>query len=364
MTSFVSLGLKKEIRDVLASEGFKEMTEVQEKIIPLTMQGKNVVFTSMTGSGKTLAYTVGFLKKINTKLNIQVLIMVPTRELCVQIYKELKKICEPLGIRVGALYGGRDASGDYRTTSQRNHVMVGTPGRLIQHVNKKKIKIGDVKCLIYDESDQMFNNGFYGHCAYAKERASKDAQIILSSATITEEVERFIEEEVGTYELVKVGAEIPESIVQEKIYCDKLGKNDIVRKYFTEKKFKRAIIFCNTRIKSASISKFLKDNGYNAQPINGDMEQRERTKILNLFKEGKVQVLVGTDVAARGLHIEDVDIVINYDVPTKPEFYVHRIGRTGRRDKNGYALTLICPEDKDRFYDIEVIFGVNAKNVS
>ena len=353
MGDFNKLGLKKEILNILSRLKFNKSFEVQEKIVPLAIKGKNVVFTSRTGSGKTLAYLLGFLGKINKKLNTQMVVLVPTRELCIQVGKEIKRICEPLDINVGVLYGGRGVQGDYRTVNKKNQILVGTPGRLILHVNEKRIRVGEVKYLVYDESDQMFDHGFYHDCVYMKKRVSKDAQIIFSSATMTNKVKIFIENEIVDYELLRIGELIPKNIVQEKLYCEKLEKNEILSDIFSKKKFKRAMIFCNTKEKSYDITEFLQKKKFNAKSLNSDLEQVERLNHLNLFKDGKIRILITTDVAARGLQIENVDIIINYDVPTKYEFYVHRIGRTGRTDKKGYSLTFICPEDVNRFKDIE-----------
>lgn len=363
MGDFTTLGLKKEILDVLSRLNFNKSFEVQDKIVPLAMKGKNIVFTSRTGSGKTLAILLGFLGKINKKQSLQMIVLVPTRELCIQVGKEMKRVCELLGIKVGMLYGGRDVQGDYRTLIKKNQILVGTPGRLLLHVNEKKIRVGEVKYLVYDESDQMFGHGFYDDCVYLKQRVSNDAQIILSSATITDKVENFIKNEIVDYELLMIGELIPKSIVQEKLYCDKLEKNKILLNIFSKKKFKRALIFCNTKQKSYNISKFFQNNDFNAKSLNSDLEHAERLNHLNLFKDGKIRILVATDIAARGLHIENVDIIVNYDVPTRDEFYIHRIGRTGRIDKKGYSLTLICPEDEDRFYNIEFKYELSVVEI-
>lgn len=363
MKKFEDLGLKKDIVFALKRNRFVTATAVQEKIIPLTQQGKNVVFTSQTGSGKTLAYTLGFLSKINPKNELQMAVIVPTRELCIQVGKNIKQVCELLNINVGVVYGGREIVGDYKTLRTKNQILVGTPGRFIEHINEKRIKVGEVRCLVFDESDQMFDNGFSKDCRYIKERVSKTSQIILASATITEKVEEFINQEIDNHVLLAIGDEIPVGIIQEKLYCEKIEKNDLLIKLFNQKKFKRAIVFCNTKQKSSGISEYLENCGINSKSISSTLEQDERKQVLDLFKEGKIKVLVATDVASRGLHIEQVDIVVNYDVPTRDEFYVHRIGRTGRNDKMGYAITFICPEDIDRFDNIEFDYELKVDNV-
>ncbi len=363
MKSFTEFGFKKDIVNAVTKLNLKNAFEVQEQIIPATMSGKNIVFTSKTGSGKTLAYSLGFLGKINIKQDVQMIILVPTRELCIQVGKELKLICDKLSINVGVLYGGRDIKGDYRTLNRKNQILVGTPGRLILHINEKRIKPGDVKCLVFDESDQMLDQGFSKDCAYAKERVSKKCQLILSSATITEKVSDFIDNEIIDYELISIGELVPKNILQEKLFCDIEEKNDVLLNQLQKRKFKRVMIFANKKDRIYDITEFLKDNGYKAKAFSSDLEQSERQDHLNLFKKGKFQILVTTDVGSRGLHIEKVDIVVNYDIPTKNESYIHRIGRTGRIDKPGYSLAFVCPEDDDRFYNIEFEFDLKVAKI-
>ncbi len=363
MDDFKQLNLKTDILEVLTRLGLKKPFEVQEKIVPLAIQGKNIVFTSRTGSGKTLAYLLGYLGKINKKLGTQMLVVVPTRELCIQVGKEMKQICDRLSLSVGMLYGGRDVSGDFRTVTKKNHILVATPGRLILHVNEKNVKIGEVKYLVYDESDQMFDFGFYDDCVYIKKRVSKQVQIISSSATMTPKVIDFIDSVIGEYELLRIGDTIPKNIIQEVTFCEKEDKNVVLLDVFKKKKFKRAIVFCNTKQRTHTIADMLQEHHFNAKALNGDLDQKERINTLNLFKEGKIRILVTTDVAARGLHIKNVDTVLNYDVPRQNEFYVHRIGRSGRVGNKGYALTFVCPEDEERFELIEMEYALDVEEI-
>lgn len=362
MSKFAKLGLKKEVLIALDQLGFDETFEVQEKVVPIALSGSNVVFTSKTGSGKTLAYLLGFISKIKPKQGLQMIVFVPTRELCVQVCKEMRRVCDLLGINVGMLYGGRPVPGDVRTLTKKNQIIVGTPGRLLLHVNEKSLKVGEVKYLVYDESDQMFDNGFYEDCVYIKKRVSKLCQIVFSSATRTPAVENFVNNVIVDYKMLEIGELIPSKIKQEKIYCEKIEKNLILLELF-KKKVKRTMIFCNTKLKVKGITKFLNENGHRAKELSSDLDQNKRLNTLNLFKEGKITLLVTTDVAARGLHIENVDRIINYDVPTRDEFYVHRIGRTGRNNTKGYSLTMICPEDVERFELIEFQYQLNIKEI-
>jgi ATP-dependent RNA helicase DeaD len=363
MKDFSNLGIKKEIVRVLKELSFEKPLEVQEKVVPLILSGKNIVFTSETGSGKTLAYLLGYIGKINKKLPCQMLIIVPTRELCVQVGKEAKKICELLDIQVGMVYGGREISGDYRTLNKKNQIIIATPGRLIQHINMKRLKVGDVRYIVFDESDQMFDYGFYDDCVYLIKRASNSIQIILSSATLTDIVKTFIEKIIGEHELLKIGFMIPKSIVQEKIDVEIPNKNELLLKVLKNNTYKKIMIFCNKKIRCYEINQFLLDNKIKSVEINAGLRQDERTNNLNLFKQGKANVLITTDVSARGIHIENVDQVINYDVPTRKEFYVHRIGRCGRQGKRGVSLTFICSEDTERFVNIEKEYEFVAKEV-
>ncbi|MBI2582366.1 DEAD/DEAH box helicase, partial [Candidatus Woesearchaeota archaeon] len=283
MGKFSDLGLKKEIVEVLSTLNFTEALEVQDKIIPLALKGKNIVFTSRTGSGKTLAYLLGYIGKINRKLCIQMVVLVPTRELCIQVGKEMTRVCQPLGIKVGMLYGGREIAGDSITINKKNHIMVGTPGRLIQHINAKRIKVGDVKYLVFDESDQMFDHGFFDECVYVKTRVSSDAQIIFSSATINEKVKEFIKTELSEYELLKIGELIPKNITQEVIFCPIPEKKEILLKFLQQHKFKRIMIFCNRKDKTTEITRFLSEHNYRARELNSNLTQDERFNTLNLF---------------------------------------------------------------------------------
>ena len=364
--SFDKLNLKKEVLESLIINKFTEPTQVQRELIPRIVSGNNVVFTSRTGSGKTLAYTLGVISKLNKKLGLQMIVLVPTRELAIQVGKEITKIVNHLGLSVATLYGGRSVEGDYRTISKKNQILVGTPGRVIQHINIKSIKVGEVKHLVLDESDQMFDEGFMKDCAYIATRVSKDVQIILSSATITQKVKSFIEEEIVSYDQLFIGEQIPSTIKQETIFVlDKKQKEQTLIKYLKdflkESSRKKILVFANTKMKVGELAKTLEEKKIRAQAIHSGVLQKERVNRLNLFKQGRLSVLVTTDVSARGIHIDDVDLVINFDVPTRLEFFVHRIGRTGRVGAQGAALTLVQPEDDERYKEIKEEFSLKAE---
>ncbi len=357
---FSTMGLKKTVLSALSLTKYKKPTEVQAEVIPFILQGKNTIFTSPTGSGKTLAYTVGSIGFLNAKQGLQMLVVVPTRELAEQVGKEMQVIATPMGLKVGVLYGGKATKNDMRILQRKNQIIVGTPGRLLEHINAKTVRVGEVKYLVFDESDQMFDNGFFGDCVYITKRVGVNVQIVFSSATMTDDVVNFVEDHIKYYEFVEPGNTIPTTILQEEKYLPIPEKNDFLKDFFKGLSFKRAIIFCNTKKRVDEITDFLNENNFRARELHSDLEQKERNANLSFLKKGRSSILVATDVAARGLHIENVDIIINYDIPTRKEFYVHRIGRAGRNGVPGYALNLICPEDEDRF---EVIVETYALEV-
>ena len=207
----------------------------------------------------------------------------------------------------------------------------------------------------------MFDDGFVSDCVYIKKRMSKKTQIVLSSATITQKVVDFMTKHIKDYDFFEIGDIVPKNIVQEKLYCEHKEKNRVLANFFNQKTFSKVLVFCNTKIKSESLTRYLNSKNFKARVLNSDLKQDERTNLLNLFKQGKVEILVVTDVAARGLHIEQVDIVVSYDVAKRSEFHIHRMGRTGRNDKPGYTLTLICERDINRFNDIKDIYDLKVQ---
>lgn len=370
--TFSQLGFKQDVVAALKKINITQATEVQELIIPKIRHKNHIVFTSQTGSGKTLCFLLGYLPRINSRLGLQMLIVTPTKELAQQVGKEITRVTDQLDLNVGILFGGRDFKGDAKTVKRKNQIIVATPGRLIDHINKKTLRVGDVKCIVYDESDQMFDNGFASDCAYIKRRSAKDAQIVLASATMTEKVELFAENQLGDYEYTIVGDKIPKNIVQEKVYCKMGGKQALLIKCLIRltsgSKKKQIIIFTNTKEKCFLIHENLEKHKFHATELHGDFKMQERKNHLNGFTSGRVPILITTNVAARGLHIPKVDAVINFDVSERPEFYVHRIGRTGRIMKSGkigrgYAITFICDEDIERFNWIEELHGAKVQEV-
>ncbi len=368
---FSQLGFKQDVVAALKKIGITKATDVQEIIIPKIQTNQNIVFTSQTGSGKTLCFLLGYLPRINSKNGLQMLIITPTKELAQQVAKEIMRVTDQLDLKVGVLYGGREFKGDMRTIHRKNQIIVATPGRIIDHINKKTLRVGDVKCIVYDESDQMFDNGFASDCAYIKRRSAQDAQMVLSSATITEKVELFIENRMPDHEMIVVGEKIPKNIVQEKVYCDIRDKPALLIKCLKRLqlgKKQQMIIFTNTKEKCFLIHENLEQNKFHATELHGDFKMQERKNHLNGFTSGRVPILITTNVAARGLHIPKVDAIINYDVSERPEFYVHRIGRSGRIMKSGkagrgYAITFICDEDIERFEVIEDLHGAKVQEV-
>jgi superfamily II DNA/RNA helicase len=274
----------------------------------------------------------------------------------------MQRVCTPLNLSIGKLIGGRPLSRDQPTLAKKNQIIVATPGRLIEHINTKRLKVGDVKFLVFDESDQMFDDGFFDDCVYLLERVSMQVQILLCSATITDKVHEFAHNGIQNYDELIIGSAIPAQITQEKLFCPIREKNDLLVELFSLQPVKRALVFTNTKLKCEQIVTYLKEHRLKAEVISSDLDQKHREQRLAKFTDGSINILVATDIAARGLHIPDVDLVLNYDVPTRTEFYIHRIGRTGRT-KAGRALTFICPEDEDRFIDIEYRYFLDVQEL-
>ncbi|MGG3798462.1 DEAD/DEAH box helicase [Metabacillus fastidiosus] len=357
MTNFLELGIRKEINHTLKSLGLTTPTPVQEKTIPLILEGKDVIAGAQTGTGKTLAFVLPILEKIDVHNDdIQALILTPTRELAQQITKEIKKMIENVeGIKVLAVYGGQDVSHQLSKLKGAIHIVVATPGRLLDHIRRATVDLSTVNMLVLDEADQMLHMGFLPEVEDIIYETFQSRQTMLFSATMPAEVRSLAKKYMNEPENIQIKAkqitvsEIKQVVIET---TDRRKQETLIHLLKEENPF-LAIIFCRTKIRAKKLQEALIAEGFDSDELHGDLTQAKREKAMKRFREAKIQMLVATDVAARGLDVEGVTHVFNYDIPHDVESYVHRIGRTGRAGGYGIAYTFAAPRDLDFLRMIE-----------
>ncbi|WP_375142587.1 degradosome RNA helicase CshA [Metabacillus idriensis] len=354
--TFQELGISPLLMEAINKMGFEEATPIQAQTIPLGLQNKDVIGQAQTGTGKTAAFGIPLIEKIDVKQDkIQGIIIAPTRELAIQVSEELYKIGSAKRVRVLPIYGGQDINRQIRSLKKFPHIIVGTPGRLIDHINRKTLKLSDVQTVVMDEADEMLNMGFIEDIENILSNVPSDHQTLLFSATMPDPIRRIAEKFMTNPELVKVKAkEMTVSNIQQFfIEVQEKKKFDVLTRLLDIQSPELAIVFGRTKRRVDELSEALMLRGYAAEGIHGDLTQAKRMSALRKFKEGAIEVLVATDVAARGLDISGVTHVYNFDVPQDPESYVHRIGRTGRAGKTGAAMTFVTPREQDMLKIIE-----------
>lgn len=328
--------------------GFEEATPIQAKTIPLSLEGKDIIGQAQTGTGKTAAFGIPLIEKIDIKdPNVQGIIIAPTRELAIQVSEELYKLGNDKRARVLAVYGGSDIKRQIRALKKGPHIIVGTPGRILDHIKRRTLRLNQVHTLVLDEADEMLNMGFIDDIEAILSEVPDDRQTLLFSATMPDPIRRIAERFMKEPVTVRVKAKemtVP-AIEQYFIKLHEKEKFDVLSRLIDVQAPELAIVFGRTKRRVDELSRALDIRGYVAEGIHGDLSQSKRLSVLRKFKNGKVDVLVATDVAARGLDISGVSHVYNYDIPQDPESYVHRIGRTGRAGKEGMAITFVNPRE-------------------
>jgi ATP-dependent RNA helicase DeaD len=338
----------------LQEQEFKELTLIQEKCIPEIVLGKDVVGQAETGSGKTLAFCLPILNKIIPRRGLQALVLTPTRELCVQVTDVFKDFGKTLGIRTTSVYGGVSIGPqihDIRTSE----IVIGTPGRMLDHLRRRTIDLSNIKILVLDETDKMFEMGFVDDVEEIIRQIPQQRQLLMFSATISEDVHRLARKHLKNPVIVKTQSYVDHSKLKQ-IYYDIYQQNQkfsLLVHLLNSNTDGLSIVFCGTRRESDAVSKNLARQGIRASAIHGGMRQQKRASSLDALKTQKTKVLVATDVAARGLDIKNVTHIYNYDVPKTPTEYVHRIGRTARAGANGAAITLLTERDHDNFRRVQ-----------
>ena len=349
---FEELKLNQLILKQAKKEGFKELTQIQEKCIPEIMKGRDVVGHSVTGSGKTVAFSIPILEGINLRGGVQALILTPTRELCVQVKDTFETFGRPLNIRTAAIYGGAGMGGQVNEL-KRAEIVVATPGRLLDHMRRKTINLSSVHFLVLDEVDRMFDMGFIKDVKTIMGAIPRDRQTLLFSATIPREVHGLIKRHLNEPVLLKAEIRIDKSLLKQSYYSlENQDKFSLLVHLLKQKPYGLAIIFCATRREVDRVSKNLKTVGIKSMAIHGGLPQNKRMRALESLKKEHIEILVATDVAARGLDIKNVMHVFNYDVPKTSEEYIHRIGRTARAGKDGDAITLLAMRDYGNFRNV------------
>ncbi|WP_110112015.1 DEAD/DEAH box helicase [Bacillus sp. CGMCC 1.16541] len=356
MALFQDLGLSPQLKNAVSKMGFEEATPIQAQTIPLALEGHDLIGQAQTGTGKTAAFGIPLIEKVNTSIDaIQGLVIAPTRELAVQVSEELYKVGSTKRVRVLPIYGGQDIGRQIRALKKHPHIIVGTPGRMLDHINRKTLRLQDVHTVVLDEADEMLNMGFIEDIEKILSNVPKNHQTLLFSATMPDPIRRIAEKFMSEPKLVKVKAKevtVP-NIQQYYLEVHEKRKFDVLTRLLDIQSPELAIIFGRTKRRVDELSEALNLRGYAAEGIHGDLSQAKRLSVLRQFKEGSIDVLVATDVAARGLDISGVTHVYNFDVPQDPESYVHRIGRTGRAGKTGVAMTFITPRETGQLHNVE-----------
>lgn len=356
MKSFQTLGLKSEIIDVLKKNGIKDPTPIQEMAIMPIFRGKDVIAKAQTGTGKTLAFLLPILQRVNASVfQEQVLIIAPTRELVKQLADEAKIIAEVLNIDVLPLIGGRTIEGQLQQLGRHPQVILGTPGRLLDHVARNSLRLNSVKQIVLDEADQMLHMGFLPDVESLIEHTSPNRQLMLFSATIPDRIKKLAKSYMNKPVFVEAKSEnVTLDTIEQKVFVmnesDKLPR---LKQMLIEDNPFLAIVFCNKKEGAIALSYELAAAGFNIGEIHGDMPQGRRQQILKEFINCRTQILVSTDIAARGIDIEGISHIYNYDVPHDVDYYIHRIGRTGRAGNTGIAITFATPEDEHWLRKIE-----------
>ncbi|MGM9986334.1 MAG: DEAD/DEAH box helicase [Bacillaceae bacterium] len=349
MKTFTELGLSKAWGKALFKQGITEPTPIQENVIPCFLHGKDIFAQAQTGSGKTFAFLLPMLQKINREQkHLQGLIVTPTRELALQISQEIEKmIMNVPEITSLAIYGGQDVTKQVKKSKGGAQLIIATPGRLLDHLRRETIDLSTVNMFVLDEGDEMLRMGFLPDVQLIIEKLKSDIQICIFSATLNDEVRSlastFAKDPIDIR--IEPKQKVVKTVNQRLIETTDRRKCDTLCELLNQENPFMAIIFCRTKVRVQKLVEQLKQRKYNVAELHGDLSQGKRERVMKQFRETKIQYLVATDVAARGVDIEGVTHVFNYDIPHDVDTYIHRIGRTGRAGQEGIAITLFAPKD-------------------
>jgi ATP-dependent RNA helicase DeaD len=354
---FSDMQISENIKRALADKGYEEATAIQTKAIEPILNGEDVLGLAQTGTGKTIAFAIPVIEKIDVEdFSIQTLILSPTRELALQTCEEITSLLKfKEGVRVAPIYGGQQIEKQIFLLKKKPQIIVGTPGRILDHIRRKTIRLNDIKSIVLDEADEMLNMGFREDLDTILGKAGENRQTILFSATMSKDIKRIAE----SYQKNPIQIEIEHetltvsNIKQYYIEINDSKKTELLDRLISSMDLKLGIVFCNTKKRVDDLTSAMQMRGYSVEALHGDMRQGARDNVLNKFKHNKLQLLIATDVAARGIDVNNIEVVFNYDVPIDDEYYVHRIGRTGRAGKEGVSITFITAREYGKIKYIE-----------
>ncbi|GGY47763.1 ATP-dependent RNA helicase [Bacterioplanes sanyensis] len=347
--SFATLPLPVEQLDNLQQLGYQHMTAIQQQALPAVLAGQDVLAQAKTGSGKTATFALGILAQLNPRFfGAQGLVLCPTRELATQVADEIRKLARYMAnIKVVLLCGGQAIGPQIGSLSHGAHIIVGTPGRVCDHLRKGTLAIEQLKTLVLDEADRMLDMGFSEDMHFIAAHTPEQRQTLLFSATYPDNIELLSRDFQQQPTIVRITSQHSvATISQLNIRCDKHQRLEALQRTLAHHPVRQAVIFCNTRQTTMEVAQYLQELRTSAVALHGDLEQKDRDRLLTRFKHHSVNFLVATDVAARGLDVDDLDTVINFDLPRDPEVYVHRIGRTGRAGKQGQAFNIVSNNEQ------------------
>ena len=354
--NFDDLKINDDIKSAINKMGFSKLTPIQTKAIPDALSGRDIIGQAQTGSGKTFAFSIPILNKIFIPdKSPQAIVLCPTRELCIQVTEEIKKLSKNMSkVKILAVYGGQAIGKQIRVLNKGVHIVVGTPGRVIDHIERKTLDLIGIETVVLDEADEMLDMGFRDDIELILRHTPKQRQTLLFSATMRDDIKKFIKISDSRKTIPK--------IKQFSFKSDDRDKIDDLTKLIEYYDFNLWLIFCNTRRRVDFVFRNLKRRGYKTDSIHGDMTQKVRDKVMNKFRNGNISILVASDIAARGIDVSEIDVVVNYDIPQNPEDYIHRIGRTARAGESGYAFNIVAPYEANDLVKIRKKYNLNIKN--
>ena len=353
---FTELNVNPLIIDGIKKMEFEELTDIQEKVIPIAIEGQDIIGQAPTGTGKTLAFAIPILNSIDEScFKVQAIVIAPTRELAVQITKEINEVAYYMKkVSALAIYGGESIEKQITALKKRPQIIVATPGRLMDHMRRATVRLDNVNIVALDEADEMLNMGFREDIECILEDVKSEHQTMLFSATFSTEIEEIAKRFMNDSVKVKVNQKALTVELVEQFYVNAYEKDkvEIISRFIDINDYKLSMVFCNTKKAVDEVTSELLTRGFLVEALHGDMKQMQRDRVMDRFRKGTINVLVASDVAARGLDIDDVEAVFNYDLPTDEEYYVHRIGRTGRAKKTGVSISLVTKAERYLFKTI------------